>query len=68
MDSKEIAAHWEANAETWTQLSRAGHDVYRDGQNTPAFLAMLRQRTECSVSISTSAPVTGLSPVNWSEY
>lgn len=41
MDSKENAAYWEANAETWTQLSRAGHDVYRDGQNTPAFLAML---------------------------
>lgn len=47
MDSKENAAYWEANAETWTELSRAGHDVYRDGQNTPAFLAML-------------PPVTGL--------
>jgi ubiquinone/menaquinone biosynthesis C-methylase UbiE len=41
MDSKENAAYWEANAEAWTQLVRAGYDVYRDGQNTPAFLAML---------------------------
>lgn len=37
----EVAALWEDNAETWTRLSRAGHDVYRDRHNTPAFLAML---------------------------
>ncbi|QDL96515.1 class I SAM-dependent methyltransferase [Rhodopseudomonas palustris] len=41
MDAKEVAAHWESNAETWTMLSRAGHDRYRDALNTPAFLAML---------------------------
>lgn len=41
MDQAEVARHWEANAETWTRLSRAGHDVYRDALNTPAFLAML---------------------------
>jgi ubiquinone/menaquinone biosynthesis C-methylase UbiE len=41
MESAEVAAHWEANAETWTRLARAGYDVYRDAQNTPAFLAML---------------------------
>ncbi len=41
MDSKEVAAHWERNAETWTRTSRAGHDVYRDALNTPSFLAML---------------------------
>ena len=41
MDSKEVAAHWERNAETWTRTSRAGHDVYRDALNTPAFLEML---------------------------
>ncbi len=41
MDSREVAAHWENNAETWTRTSRAGHDVYRDLLNTPSFLAML---------------------------
>jgi len=37
----EAAAYWEANAEAWTQHSRAGYDVYRDALNTPAFLTML---------------------------
>lgn len=41
MDAQEVAAFWEANAEAWTLLSRAGHDVYRDALNTPAMLAML---------------------------
>jgi ubiquinone/menaquinone biosynthesis C-methylase UbiE len=41
MDRGRAAAYWEANAETWTQLSRAGYDVYRDHVNTPGFLAML---------------------------
>ncbi len=41
MDSTENAAYWEANAETRTQLARAGYDVYRDRQNAPAFLAIL---------------------------
>jgi 2-polyprenyl-3-methyl-5-hydroxy-6-metoxy-1,4-benzoquinol methylase len=41
MDSTEIAALWEANAETWTRHSRAGYDRTRDVLNTPAFLAML---------------------------
>jgi ubiquinone/menaquinone biosynthesis C-methylase UbiE len=35
------SALWEANAETWTQLARAGYDVHRDFVNTPAFLAAL---------------------------
>lgn len=39
--STDVAKHWEANAETWTRHARAGYDVYRDGLNTPAFLAML---------------------------
>jgi 2-polyprenyl-3-methyl-5-hydroxy-6-metoxy-1,4-benzoquinol methylase len=30
-----------ANADSWTQLARAGYDVYRDYLNTPAFFAML---------------------------
>ena len=41
MDDSEAARYWDANAEAWTTLSRAGYDVYRDGLNTPAFLAML---------------------------
>lgn len=32
---------WNANAEAWTTLARAGYDVYRDYLNTPAFFAML---------------------------
>ncbi len=39
--SESVAECWEANAEAWTRLSRAGHDVYRDALNTPAFLSML---------------------------
>jgi ubiquinone/menaquinone biosynthesis C-methylase UbiE len=41
MESTEVTKYWEANAENWTRFSRAGHDVYRDALNTPAFLAML---------------------------
>ena len=32
---------WEANAEAWTAMARAGYDIYRDCLNTPAFLAIL---------------------------
>jgi ubiquinone/menaquinone biosynthesis C-methylase UbiE len=41
MDDREVGRMWDENAEVWTQLSRAGCDVYRDRVNTPAFLAML---------------------------
>jgi ubiquinone/menaquinone biosynthesis C-methylase UbiE len=41
MKPTEVADHWEANADTWTKLARAGYDIYRDALNTPAFLAML---------------------------
>jgi SAM-dependent methyltransferase len=41
MQPNEVAAYWEANADTWTRQARAGYDVYRDALNTPAFLAML---------------------------
>jgi 2-polyprenyl-3-methyl-5-hydroxy-6-metoxy-1,4-benzoquinol methylase len=41
MQPAEVAAYWEANAETWTRLARAGCDVYRDRLNTPLFLEML---------------------------
>jgi ubiquinone/menaquinone biosynthesis C-methylase UbiE len=37
----EVKAHWEANADAWTLLTRAGFDIYRDAQNTPAFLSLL---------------------------
>lgn len=41
MNHADVGQHWNGNAEAWTQLSRAGYDVYRDWLNTPAFLAML---------------------------
>ncbi len=41
-------AMWNANAGSWTELSRAGFDVYRDLVNTPAFFAMLPTVAECS--------------------
>jgi SAM-dependent methyltransferase len=41
MDAREAGLHWEKNAEAWTVLSRQGYDIYRDGLNTPAFLAAL---------------------------
>jgi ubiquinone/menaquinone biosynthesis C-methylase UbiE len=41
VDLSEVCKYWEANAENWTRLSRAGYDVHRDALNTPAFLAML---------------------------
>ena len=41
MDSNEVGRMWDANAEVWTQLARAGYDTSRDRVNTPAFLAML---------------------------
>jgi len=37
----EVRRCWEGNAPVWTRLSRAGFDVCRDGQNTPAFFGML---------------------------
>ncbi|KFC73381.1 Methyltransferase type 11 [Bosea sp. LC85] len=41
MDSADVAACWEANAETWTRHARAGYDLYRDALNTPTFMANL---------------------------
>ena len=43
MNPAEVAKFWEANAENWTRFVRAGYDVYRDAQNTPAFLRILPQ-------------------------
>jgi ubiquinone/menaquinone biosynthesis C-methylase UbiE len=41
MDHREVGRFWDANAEAWTRLSRAGDDVYRDHLNTPAFFELL---------------------------
>ena len=41
MNHEEVGRYWNGNAEMWTQLARAGYDVYRDYLNTPAFFAML---------------------------
>ena len=41
MDHLEVGRYWNANADTWTQLARAGYDIYRDFVNTPAFFEML---------------------------
>ena len=41
MNHSEAGAFWERNAEAWTQLARAGHDVFRDQVNTPAFFTLL---------------------------
>ena len=36
-----VLKRWEANAESWTALARAGYDVYRDALKTSAFLTFL---------------------------
>jgi ubiquinone/menaquinone biosynthesis C-methylase UbiE len=41
MDEAAVRQYWERNAATWTRLSRAGYDVCRDRQTSPAFFEML---------------------------
>ncbi len=41
MEHQEVGRYWNANAEAWTQLARAGYDIYRDHLNTPAFFDIL---------------------------
>ncbi len=41
MDHNDVGRLWNENAEAWTELARAGCDVYRDGLNTPAFFEIL---------------------------
>jgi SAM-dependent methyltransferase len=36
-----VRQYWERNAATWTRLSRAGYDVCRDYQTSPAFFELL---------------------------
>jgi ubiquinone/menaquinone biosynthesis C-methylase UbiE len=40
-DHEDVRRYWDANAEAWTRLSRAGYDTYRDHFNTPSFFEML---------------------------
>lgn len=48
MDDADVGRYWDHNADTWTELARAGYDVHRDLVNTPAFLAMLPNVTGSS--------------------
>ncbi len=41
MERPDTRRLWNENAPAWTELSRAGFDVYRDLVNTPAFFALL---------------------------
>jgi SAM-dependent methyltransferase len=41
MDDVTVRQYWEKNAHAWTLLTRAGYDVCRDLQTSPAFFAML---------------------------
>jgi ubiquinone/menaquinone biosynthesis C-methylase UbiE len=41
MNHNEVGHYWNDSADVWTQLARAGYDVYRDYLNTPAFFSML---------------------------
>jgi ubiquinone/menaquinone biosynthesis C-methylase UbiE len=41
MDHEAVGRLWNANADTWTKLVRAGYDIYRDHLNTPAFFDLL---------------------------
>jgi ubiquinone/menaquinone biosynthesis C-methylase UbiE len=48
VNHEEVGHFWNANAEAWTKLARAGYDVYRDYLNTPAFFDMLPNVEELS--------------------
>jgi ubiquinone/menaquinone biosynthesis C-methylase UbiE len=41
MNEIEVGFYWNNNAHAWTVLSRAGHDIYRNHLNTPAFFEIL---------------------------
>lgn len=41
MDHREVGRYWDANADAWTTLARAGYDIYRDWVNTPQFFELL---------------------------
>ena len=56
MDKKKLREIWNKNARSWTELSRAGYDVYRDYINTPAFLATLDASTTVSENTNALVP------------
>ena len=41
MDERTVAGYWDGNAPAWVEGVRAGHDVYREYVNNPAFFGML---------------------------
>jgi ubiquinone/menaquinone biosynthesis C-methylase UbiE len=41
MGHEEVGRFWDANADAWTKLARAGYGGYRNHLNTPAFFALL---------------------------
>ena len=41
MTENEVGNYWNNNAPVWTNLVRAGYDVYRDYLNTPSFLQIM---------------------------
>lgn len=41
MTEEMVQQYWDENAAAWTQLTRNGHDLYRDQLNTPAFFKLL---------------------------
>ena len=65
MDHEDVGRLWNGNAEAWTTLSRAGHDVYRDAFNTPAFLEMLPDVTGLAVWTSAAARDTTPGRSRW---
>jgi ubiquinone/menaquinone biosynthesis C-methylase UbiE len=48
MNHEEVGRFWNANADAWSKLARAGYDIYRDHLNTPAFFGMLPDVTRLS--------------------
>ncbi|MBX9669434.1 MAG: class I SAM-dependent methyltransferase [Candidatus Obscuribacterales bacterium] len=38
-EKKDAGVLWEENAEAWSELARMGYDIYRDGVNSPTFIA-----------------------------
>jgi trans-aconitate methyltransferase len=50
MDHEGVGSYWGENAEVWAELVRVGYDHFRDGLNTPAFLAMLPE-VDCKLGL-----------------
>lgn len=48
MNDQQVGQFWNSNADAWTELVRAGYDVYRDYLNSPAFFEMLPDVTGLS--------------------